>query len=349
MGSPLVSIVIPFYNEEICLPRAVQSVLNQSYSNTEIILVNDGSTDNSKIIAEKLCRLHSHIQLINSVSGAPGAARNKGIVLAKGNYLTFLDADDEFETEMVQTCINEILINDCDVINIGHSLYDKKGKIIKIFTNSGITSIMTGIETIKNVYNNKVFPTSSAKLFKTETIKKIRFTEKIWSQDNPFFLEVLFNSKKIGFIKDSLLKIHSRNNSISRRTVSKKRVVDLNKAFSIELNHVKRYMPNIFDREEVIKLIFMNHFRAMLDIFIVLMIDRPKLTEKERKIVQQCYINCLTEIKPQFDKKKLQFPKKNRILFFILYSPKIIGWRIPELLIYFLKYKRVKFLNILKG
>lgn len=349
MQSPLVSIIIPFFNEEICLPRAVESVINQSYFNFEIILVNDGSTDGSKLIAEKLSKAYSNIQLVNSLNGEPGAARNKGLALANGEYLTFLDADDELEIQMIELCVNKILITHCDIIITGHTLFDTDGKVLKIFANSGFSDILPGIETIKAVYSNKVLPTSWAKLYKTEIVKKIKFPENMWFQDTPFFLEVLFNSSRIGFIDKSLLKIHSRNNSITRRIISEKRVIDNSKAFFIELNLVENHASNTFEKDTIDRLIFIKHFQVMLDTFILLIIDKHKITESQRKDIRLRYINGLIKVKSQFKLRKLKFSVKHQILFLILLSPKYVRWRIPELLIHILKNKKISYLKRLKG
>jgi len=346
---PLVSVIIPFYNEEICLPRAVQSVLNQSYPNIELILVNDGSTDKSGLIAEKFCEQHSNIQLINTVNGAPGAARNKGKSLANGTYLAFLDADDEFEDQMIEKSVQEAILKKADVVNVGHTLYDENGKVLKIFTNSNFRNVLTGIETIKAVYSNKVFPTSSAKLFRTEVVKPIKFPEKIWFQDNPFFLEILFNSSKIAFLEESLLKVHSRKRSVTRRVISIKRVLDINKAFFIEIDLVNKYVSDFSEKKTVLELIFMTHIGAMLDTFIVWLIDKHKIPIKERQTIRQLYLKFLSEIKKEFKANKLSFTIKKRILFSILYLPKYIGWKIPEILISIIKFKKIKYLKRLKG
>lgn len=349
MDQPLVSIVIPFYDEEICLPRAIQSVLSQSYSNIELILVNDGSKDNSKVIAEKFCKQHSNIQLINAANGAPGAARNKGIALAKGAYLAFLDADDEFEIKMIGACVYEAITKKMDVVNVGHTLFDENGAVLRVSKNSSFTKLKTGIETIKAVYSNKVFPTSWAKLYKTEIIKNLKFPEKIWFQDNPFFLEVLFNSERVGFINRSLIKVHSRKRSVTRRVISKKRVMDINTAFFIEIDLVKKYITNDFEKKTIDKLIFMTHIGAMMDTFIVLLIDKYKITKEDRKSIRQLYLKSLAEIKKESKKRRLKFPIKKELLLTILYLPTYTGWRIPELLIYFLKFRKIQYLKRLKG
>lgn len=90
----LISIVIPVYNAEKKLSRCISSVLNQKYSNIEIVLIDDGSKDNSLIIANEWKKKDSRIKVISKENGGVSSARNKGIANSKGDYIMFVDADD---------------------------------------------------------------------------------------------------------------------------------------------------------------------------------------------------------------------------------------------------------------
>lgn len=109
--SPLVSVIIPCYKYGCYLPEAVSSVLNQTYQNFEIIIVNDGSPDDTKEVAEKLIAEHPQhqIRLINQAnSGQPAIARNNGIAEAKGEYILPLDADDKLAPQAIESCIRAV-------------------------------------------------------------------------------------------------------------------------------------------------------------------------------------------------------------------------------------------------
>jgi glycosyltransferase involved in cell wall biosynthesis len=98
---PLITVIVPIYNVENYLNRCLQSIVDQTYLNLEIILVNDGSTDSSKSIANKWAKKDQRIRLINQKNQGLSAARNKGIQEAKGEYLTFIDSDDFITTDYV--------------------------------------------------------------------------------------------------------------------------------------------------------------------------------------------------------------------------------------------------------
>lgn len=99
MTQPLISIIIPCYNYAVFLPDAVKSVCDQTYVNWECLIVDDGSTDNSKQVAEELATTHPRVYYHYKTNGGLSSARNYGIELAKGDYICFLDADDLFDKE----------------------------------------------------------------------------------------------------------------------------------------------------------------------------------------------------------------------------------------------------------
>src|SRR5690606_18531829 len=93
-SNPLISIVVPVYNSEKYLPECIESILNQNYANIELIIVNDGSTDNSLSIAEKFSENDSRIKILSQRNSGVSAARNLGISIAQGDYIGFVDSDD---------------------------------------------------------------------------------------------------------------------------------------------------------------------------------------------------------------------------------------------------------------
>ena len=125
--NPIVSVIIPCYNYEKFLAKAVESVINQTFKDFEIIIVNDGSKDNSKEVAEDLVikyRNEIHIRLINQPnSGQPAISRNNGIKVAKGEYILCLDADDKIAPTMLEKCV-DVLQN---LPNIGVAIYIPSG------------------------------------------------------------------------------------------------------------------------------------------------------------------------------------------------------------------------------
>ncbi|MCH5597635.1 glycosyltransferase family 2 protein [Niabella ginsengisoli] len=112
MNSPLVSVIIPTYNRAKTLPKAIVSVLSQTYQNYEIIVVDDGSADNTKEVVEQ----YNSVQYIYKENGGQASARNTGLTLAKGSFIASLDSDDEWYPEFLQKSVEKMVAEDLDFV-----------------------------------------------------------------------------------------------------------------------------------------------------------------------------------------------------------------------------------------
>ena len=120
MNRPLISIIIPVYNAESYIRRCLESVLSQTYKEIQVILVNDGSTDDTLSILEEYSRSDSRIQLINKDNSGVSKTRNIGIDISDGEYIGFVDADDYLEPEMYEKLYNAIKKTAADVACCGY-------------------------------------------------------------------------------------------------------------------------------------------------------------------------------------------------------------------------------------
>lgn len=121
----LVSIVIPVYNAEIYLKKCINSILTQTYKNIQIILVNDGSTDNSAKICEDFLKKDNRIKLINKTNGGVSSARNMGIYNCEGDYIVFVDSDDWIDSRHIEDLVNPIFIEDYDLVVCNYSIVNE--------------------------------------------------------------------------------------------------------------------------------------------------------------------------------------------------------------------------------
>src|SRR5690554_2572883 len=111
MSQSLLSVIIPIYNAEEFLVRCLNSVVNQTYQELEIILINDGSTDNSRSICEEYARIDSRILLLNKKNGGQSSARNAGLDIARGDYITFVDSDDYIDSDTYAVNMDYLIKN----------------------------------------------------------------------------------------------------------------------------------------------------------------------------------------------------------------------------------------------
>lgn len=138
----LISIIVPVYNVEKYLVECIESIINQTYKNFELILVNDGSKDSSKEICEKYIQQYSNIILIDKENSGASDSRNIGLSKANGDYVIFLDSDDYLDKETLDLCVNEISLFNYDLLTFGYVRFDDNNKLNKKFD----------IKTEKNLY-----------------------------------------------------------------------------------------------------------------------------------------------------------------------------------------------------
>lgn len=199
--SSLVSVIIPVYNAEKFLKRCIDSVLNQSYSNIEIILVDDCSTDSSRLIMDYYAKHFKNIVAIyNEERLYPGGARNVGLDAANGNFIYFLDSDDFISPDAVATLVKEALSYNAPIVSanfqtvIGPLKFGKQGDscvhLIDLKVNKENIDDCSGV-----VWNN---------LFSHSLIERVRFSERIFYEDNAFIYPVLTKADFLVSVEKSL-------------------------------------------------------------------------------------------------------------------------------------------------
>lgn len=231
MSSIKFSIIIPVYNVEKYLNECVESVLNQTYKNIEIILVDDGSTDSSPKICDKYAEKDNRIKVIHKENGGLSSARNAGIMAMTGDYVLFLDSDDFWDNMSFLSNTEKVIKNYAvDVIILGYrKFYEEK----RIYVNSYDTAMYkhgkTKAEQIKSLIDNDLFESSAwskivnAKLFRTN---KLFFTEGVYSEDIDWSARLLINANSFYALPGFNLAYRQNSASITHNK-SKKNIEDL--------------------------------------------------------------------------------------------------------------------------
>lgn len=172
--SKLISVIIPVYNVEKYLERCVKSVINQTYKNLEIILVDDGAKDNSGIMCDELAKLDDRIIVIHKQNGGLSDARNHGLNIAKGEYIGFVDSDDYIAEDMFETLYNTIMENEADISIV--SFYEMYNNKLIGVRDSGKLEIMNKLEAMKELLiDTKIQSYAWNKLFKRELFNDLKF------------------------------------------------------------------------------------------------------------------------------------------------------------------------------
>lgn len=205
----MISVIVPVYNVEKYIEKCVDSLVNQTIEDKEIILVDDGSTDNtSKILDEYAKKYPEIVKVIHKENEGVSVARNVGIEIATGEYIGFIDSDDWVEFDMYEKLYNKAVEDDCDVVacNIT-ALYPDHEVIIKSNIRDNETAKELMIDAYAIVCN---------KIYKKSLIENIRFKEKMNFCEDVRFLYMLYPKiKKIGSIDESLYNYLQRTGSLT--------------------------------------------------------------------------------------------------------------------------------------
>ena len=230
------SIIIPNYNKEEYVNDTLNSIINQTYKNFEIIVIDDGSTDNSLEIIKKF----DNVKLFTTNRRRAGGARNKGLDNATGDYIIFLDSDDYFTNNTVLEKLANLITNE-DIIFLNYTR-DKFGDVFLIKEEHEDISLK--IENTKNLG----CPT---KCFKKELIDDIRFPEAKRYEDINFALEAMCKAKTFNYFEESFFTYRSVPNSNVTSAVTEEAMIDILE----ELIHMYRlcikypqYKLNILNR-----------------------------------------------------------------------------------------------------
>ena len=241
MNNPLVTVVVPVYNVEKYLDRCIDSIVNQTYKNLEIILVDDGSPDNCPQMCDGWAKRDGRIKVIHKENAGLGMARNSGIELAKGDYILFVDSDDYIDLSTVEKCVAELIKTNADVVMFGRFNVLPEGNIKEkpIMTNqyvfsgdSVINDILPGMFT----YARGTGVSSCCKMYSLNTIKKSNIKYKsereIISEDAFFVLELFKYVKRVAIIPESFY--YYCQNSDSLTTSYKKDRQEKNNSFLLK-------------------------------------------------------------------------------------------------------------------
>lgn len=218
----MISIIIPLYNKKKTILKSIESVLSQTYSDWELLIVNDGSTDGSETLVQRFL-MDSRIKLLNKKNGGVSSARNEGIRYAHGDWILFLDADDLLMPDALELYVSSIQKQDASII-VAAFYMGSEGKRTLIYRRKGDGIIKNYII---NWIKGDVFPRCGATLINAKILEGHFFDERISrSEDTQFTLGVL-HGHHIRYISKPVMVYDQDNLSLSRNYVFDKDFVSL--------------------------------------------------------------------------------------------------------------------------
>ncbi len=240
---PTISVIIPIYNVSAYLRQCVDSVIKQDYKEVEIILVNDGSIDDSLAICKQYKDENSNVILIDKENGGLSDARNSGMAIAKGEYIYFLDGDDWLSPSALRTLYEYAIKTNCEVVQ-GGIYYVYNNRIIFDNSNTTTSTTLSREDAMRELILNKLIKNFAwGKLYKKDIVQRHLFPIGKYFEDSYWQHLIIHEITKYGIVPSPLYYYRQRRDSISG-TLSLKGL-DLLKGQEERLNFVKKEYPKL--------------------------------------------------------------------------------------------------------
>ena len=307
--SKLVSIIVPVYKVEQYLKRCMDSVLNQTYKNIEIILVNDGSPDNCPALCDKYAKIDSRVRVIHKENGGLSSARNVALDSVKGDYIFFVDSDDWLALDTLEV-LNEYLEKDYDMISFQRTYLTEEKVVEKGEKNPKDMDVSQYIDaSFLGRYDFFV----TTKIFKAEVFNNVRFLEGRNYEDLEIMHRLFLNLKKVVGLDYFLYYYWKGNEGAITNTITMKNIKDHYLSANEIYRASKKYLE---DRGKDASNIVAWYKVEMSQLYI----DYLKSTDKDAEL--------FAKIKSEIIKEKVNFNrllKQPRYLKYILYKIGLLG------------------------
>lgn len=250
MNNPKVSICVPVYNVERLIDRCLNSLVNQTLKDIEIIVVNDCSPDNSMKIVEKYANKDSRIKIVNhEFNRGLMRARQTAYKIAHGDYICFCDSDDAMEFDAIETMYNLAIESDACIVSADATYIRVDGTYVQYMGNQSLKYGNDAESVYKSLLLNEYAHNLWAKLFKREILQDFdyeTFDDFTNGEDGYLFYQILRNTKKVIHLDKSVYKYYQNKESSTQKKLTSKGIHSIFKLLKLRSDISNRY-PNIKD------------------------------------------------------------------------------------------------------
>lgn len=220
-----ISIIVPVYNVEKYIRECIDSILEQTFSNFELILVDDGSTDHSAYICDEYNNLDKRITVIHKENGGLSSARNAGLDIARGRFITFIDSDDFIDKEFCKSMLKKMVDSNADIVICDFVRFESIPIILEKNSAKTNEKYLDGLVACEELYSDKAvkFTIVCGKVYKSDLFKNLRFPLGKIHEDEFLIHKLYYYSKKIIEIPNQFYYYRIHYNSITMQRFSIKR------------------------------------------------------------------------------------------------------------------------------
>ena len=337
MKQPQISIIIPVYNVEKYLNRCIESVVNQSFKDIEIILVDDGSPDNCPRMCDEWGTKDSRIKVVHKKNEGLGLARNTGMQHATGEYIAFIDSDDYVDLNMYEILHEKAVSHNADIVYCGHKYGLKDGKTYENRSDFKEETIFKNREEIENLSISYFYPSNGNvkmmsvwhSIYNRDVIKTDFYSEReVVSEDLHFQVSAILNSKKIVYIPDSLYYYCYNGESLSN-------TFKFNKVYGFQ--KLTKLMLGLYPEKE--HFVYMFYFNCVLNFTRHFFAYKGVTSKERRREIRELYSNPIwSEVKKGTN---ISMYKRHQKLYYILIGKKLFFFHyILSLFDYYIIYKK---------
>lgn len=300
----MISVIIPIYNSEDKLQKCLDSVINQSYHNLEIICINDGSSDSSADILSKFAEQDKRIKIINQTNQGVSTARNRGLDIATGDYISFIDSDDELDGKMYETMLSLFGTNGkyYDIVHCGYRRVRPNGTTVDI-NGTEIIHVHNREDALIHIISGTLFTGGLwNKLFRRNLFANIRFLPELRINEDVLVCFQAFAKSKSSVFYDKALYYYNENpNSTCSATNNLIKALDGIK--------VSRIIYEYCIDTQLYQHAFKRYFLALISAYRAYIFENIKDTKAQRKELS----NIIAELSKQ--KIKISFKHKFNYIF----------------------------------
>lgn len=241
-----ISVIVPVYNVEKYVKRCLKSIINQSFKEFELIVVDDGSTDKSSKIVSAVIKDDKRCKLYRKKNGGLSSARNFGLKVSEGKYIVFIDSDDFVEENFLSELYDTITKTGSDVALCLYNLVDENGRLLRKEQSSiPDKQVISGKELLKSSLQEKFTATSVVawnKIYKASLFQNVKFSEGKTNEDQLILMPLFWNVTKVAIVDQSehLYNYVQRDNSIMNSAIDENRILSEKNFHTARLKFYKK-------------------------------------------------------------------------------------------------------------